>query len=86
MMVCGNALAQGKTAVDRYPERPIRLIVPFAPGGGLELTARLIGQKITEKWGQNIVVDARPGAATIVGTEIASARSWTSSPRKSVRP
>jgi tripartite-type tricarboxylate transporter receptor subunit TctC len=46
--------------------------VPFAPGGGLDITARLIGQKLTEKWGQNFVVDARPGAATIVGTEIAA--------------
>ena len=55
-----------------YPARPIRMIVPFAPGGGLDISTRLIRQKLTEKWGQNIVVDARPGAATIVGTEIAS--------------
>jgi len=48
------------------------MIVPFAPGGGLDITTRLIGQKLTEQWGQNIVVDTRPGAATIVGTEIAS--------------
>jgi tripartite-type tricarboxylate transporter receptor subunit TctC len=55
-----------------YPGRPIRVIVPFAPGGGLDISTRLIGQKLTEKWSQNIVVDSRPGAATIVGTEIAS--------------
>jgi tripartite-type tricarboxylate transporter receptor subunit TctC len=55
-----------------YPGRPIRVIVPFAPGGGLEISTRLIAQKLTEKWGQNIVVDSRPGAATIIGTEIAS--------------
>jgi tripartite-type tricarboxylate transporter receptor subunit TctC len=55
-----------------YPARPIRVIVPFAPGGGLDISTRLIGQKLTEKWGQNIVVDTRPGAATIVGTGIAS--------------
>ena len=55
-----------------YPGRPIRMIVPFAPGGGLDISTRLIGQKLTEKWGQNVVGDSRPGAATIVGTEIAS--------------
>jgi tripartite-type tricarboxylate transporter receptor subunit TctC len=55
-----------------YPIQPIRVIVPFAPGGGLDITTRLIAQKLTEKWGQNIVVDSRPGAATIIGTEIAS--------------
>lgn len=55
-----------------YPQRPIRLIVPFAPGGGLEITARSIGQKLTEKRGQSIVIDNRPGAATIVGSEIVS--------------
>jgi tripartite-type tricarboxylate transporter receptor subunit TctC len=55
-----------------YPGRPIRMIVPFAPGGGLDISSRLIGQKLTEKWGQKVVVDSRPGAATIVGTEIAA--------------
>ena len=55
-----------------YPQRPIRLIVPFAAGGGLEITARSIGQKLTEKRGQAIVIDNRPGAATIVGSEIAA--------------
>ena len=62
----GSVQAQG------YPSRPIRLIVPFAPGGGLEITARSIGQKLTAKRGQSIVIDNRPGAATIVGTDIAS--------------
>jgi tripartite-type tricarboxylate transporter receptor subunit TctC len=64
--------AQAVGAADKYPDKPIRAIVPFAPGGGLDITARLIGQKLTERWGQNVVIDTRPGAATIVGTEIAS--------------
>ena len=68
-LVSSTALAQDAT---HYPSRPIRLIVPFAPGGGLDISARLIGHKLTEVWGQNVVVDSRPGAATIVGTEIAS--------------
>jgi len=64
--------AQPASPAAKYPERPIRAIVPFAPGGGLDITTRLIGQKLTGKWGQNLVVDARPGAATVVGTEIAA--------------
>ena len=67
----GSAAAQDKAAA-AYPAKPIRMIVPFAPGGGLDITTRLIGQKLTEKWGQNVVIDTRPGAATIIGTEIAS--------------
>jgi tripartite-type tricarboxylate transporter receptor subunit TctC len=63
-----SALAQSIA----YPSRPVRLIVPFAAGGGLEITARSIGQKLTAKRGQSIVIDNRPGAATIVGTDIAS--------------
>ncbi len=66
------SMAAGAQDATRYPERPLRLIVPFAPGGGLDITSRLLGQKLTEQWGQNVVVDSRPGAATIVGTEIAA--------------
>lgn len=69
--VC-TAFAQNKGAAADYPAKPIRVIVPFAPGGGLDITTRLIGQKLTEKWGQNIVVDTRPGAATVVGTQVAA--------------
>jgi tripartite-type tricarboxylate transporter receptor subunit TctC len=65
---CGMCAA----AADIYPNRPLRLIVPFAPGGGLEITARGIAQKLTEKYGHAVVIDNRPGAATIVGTEIAA--------------
>lgn len=65
------AVAQDKAAAN-YPSKPIRMIVPFAAGGGLDITARLIGQKLTDKWGHSVVIDTRPGAATIVGTEIAS--------------
>ena len=72
LLACTAVFAAQPKTSDAYPIRPIRVIVPFAPGGGLDLTARLIGQRITEKWGQNFVIDTRPGAATIVGTEIAS--------------
>ena len=61
-----NAAAQ--TAADKYPDKPIRIIVPFAPGGSTDIIARVIGQKMTERWGQSVVVESRPGAATMIGT------------------
>lgn len=70
-ILAAQVQAQDRAAAD-YPNKPIRMIVPFAAGGGLDITARLIGQKLTEKWGQNVVIDTRPGAATIIGTEIAA--------------
>lgn len=62
--VCTAAGAQD------YPLKPVRLIVPFAPGGGTDLSARIIAQKLGESFGANFVVDNRPGAAGIVGTEM----------------
>jgi tripartite-type tricarboxylate transporter receptor subunit TctC len=58
-------------AADAYPVKPIRMIVPFSPGGTSDTLARILGQKMTEQWGQQIVVDFRPGASGIIGTEIA---------------
>ena len=55
-----------------YPHKPIRLITPFAPGGGASLVARIISQELTEAWGQSVVVDNRSGAAGVIGTEIAA--------------
>jgi tripartite-type tricarboxylate transporter receptor subunit TctC len=52
-----------------YPTKPVRMIVPFPPGGGNDLLARLIGQKLSEMWGQSVIVDNKPGGNTIVGTE-----------------
>ena len=52
-----------------YPTRPIRLITPFAPGGSTTTVGRVIGQKLTESWGQNVIVDNRPGGNMIIGTD-----------------
>jgi tripartite-type tricarboxylate transporter receptor subunit TctC len=52
-----------------YPSRPVRLIVPFAPGGGTDIAARLIGQWLSERLGQQFMIDNRPGAGSNIGTE-----------------
>ena len=56
-------------AQQAFPSKPIRMIVPFPPGGGVTAVARVIGPKLTEAWGQSIVIDNRPGGNTIIGTE-----------------
>lgn len=53
-----------------YPSRPIRLLVPAAPGGGIDVQGRLIGQKLGEQIGQTVVIDIRGGANGIIGSEI----------------
>jgi len=60
-LLAGMAPAQG------YPTRPIRMVVPFPPGAASDFLARVLGQKLTEAWGQQIVVDNRPGAGGLIG-------------------
>ena len=65
-------LSTAVAAQGRYPDRPIRLIVPVAPGGGTDFIARLLGQKLNEAWAEPVIVDNRPGAAGNLGVEIAA--------------
>jgi tripartite-type tricarboxylate transporter receptor subunit TctC len=60
----------GNAAAQHYPSKPIRLIVPFVAGGGTDITARIIGQKLTEILGQPIIVDNRPGAGGVIGADL----------------
>lgn len=53
-----------------YPVKPVRIIVPFPPGAGPDIVARTVGQKLTERWGQQIVVDNRPGGGGNIATEL----------------
>src|SRR5687767_11430299 len=66
-----SAWAASAPAQQDYPNKPIRYISPYAPGGSTTVIARLIGQQLTEAWGQQVVVDNRPGGNTIIGTQLA---------------
>ncbi|OWT60309.1 tripartite tricarboxylate transporter substrate binding protein [Candidimonas nitroreducens] len=66
-----HAMAAGGGAAEQaanYPDRPIRIIAPSSAGGGIDTLARLIGPKITQSWGQSVVVEDRPGAGGIIGS------------------
>ncbi len=64
----GMAMASG-TQAQQYPTKPVRMIVPFPPGGTTDVVARLVSQKVGEKWGQTIVVDNVAGASGLIGTQ-----------------
>src|SRR5688572_10532800 len=66
------ALDAATQPADNYPSRPGRLIVPFGPGASTDIIARMFAARFSEHWGQLVVVDNRPGAAGIVGTEAAA--------------
>lgn len=71
-MILGLLLVVGGVhAQERYPTKPIRLIVAFPPGGGADIVARVVAQKVTESFGVPTVVDNRPGAAGMIGTDTA---------------
>jgi tripartite-type tricarboxylate transporter receptor subunit TctC len=63
-------LAAGMAGGQGYPSKPIRIVVPFAPGGPNDILARVIGQKLTETWSQQVIVENRAGGGTVIGTEI----------------
>ena len=70
LIAVSAALISSAAFAQNYPTRPIRIIAQFQPGTSTDILARVVAQKLTESWGQQVVVDNRPGAGSIVGTEI----------------
>ncbi len=70
LSLCVGVAATAATHAQNYPTRPIRIIAQFTPGTSTDILARVIGGKLTEAWDQQVVVDNRPGAGGVVGTEL----------------
>jgi tripartite-type tricarboxylate transporter receptor subunit TctC len=66
LAICAPSIAQPT----KYPVKPVRIVVPFAPGSPIEVPARAVGQRMAEALGQQFVIDSRPGASGIIGTEL----------------
>ncbi|MGE5525640.1 MAG: Bug family tripartite tricarboxylate transporter substrate binding protein, partial [Rhodospirillaceae bacterium] len=69
MLLVAQSLCAAATS---YPDRPVRVIVPYAPGGSSDMIARVVGQRLSERLGQQFVVDNRAGGGTLIGTDIAA--------------
>lgn len=72
MVAAAAALVAGTAAAQPYPNKAVRVIVPFAPGGATDIVTRVVGQKLGEIWGQQVVVDNRAGAGGNIGGELAA--------------
>jgi tripartite-type tricarboxylate transporter receptor subunit TctC len=70
LIAAGLAFASLPAAAQQYPSKPVRLIVPQTPGGATDVLARKFAQKFTERWGHPVVVENRPGAAGVVGSDL----------------
>ncbi len=69
MCTLGLGALPGLASAQTYPGKPVRWIVPFQPGGTTDIIARLVGQKLSESWNQPVVIENRPGASGVIGTQ-----------------
>jgi tripartite-type tricarboxylate transporter receptor subunit TctC len=72
LISCLAPFAAPAQAADKYPERQIRIIVPYPPGGSVDVLGRLLAQRMQENWGQSVIVENRPGAGTMIGSAAAA--------------
>jgi len=70
LILAGTMCCAASASAQQYPTRPVRMIVGFAPGGGTDIVARVIGQKLSEWWGQQVIVENRAGATGTIGADV----------------
>ncbi len=72
VLIAGAASAAAAQAAETFPNRPVRLIIPYAPGGATDITARQLQARLNDLWGQPVIVDNRPGASGNIALELAA--------------
>jgi tripartite-type tricarboxylate transporter receptor subunit TctC len=72
ILTLGLFSASGSTYADTYPSKMVKIIVPTAPGGSIDTTARIVAERLNHLWGQPVIVDNRPGASMMIGAEAAA--------------
>ncbi|HEV8517705.1 MAG TPA: tripartite tricarboxylate transporter substrate-binding protein, partial [Burkholderiales bacterium] len=69
-LLLGSLVGVSCVCAQNFPSKPVRIVVPSSPGGGADTTARLLAQRLSDVFGQQVIVDNRPGAGNIIGTEL----------------